>query len=157
LIGQSRLEDLVRPTDLPNLDVVTTGPIPPNPTELLASPYLRDVIMQAAHRYDQVIFDGPPVLLMSDAMVLTGAVDGVILVCRAKSSSRGVVQRAREQVERVNGRIFGAVLNAARIRRGGYFREQIRSYYDYQTEEGTNGQGQRALPNGARNHENTPV
>ncbi len=157
LIGQSRLEDLVRPTDLPNLDIVTTGPIPPNPTELLASPYLRDIILQAAHRYDQVIFDGPPVLLMSDAMVLTGAVDGVILVCRAKSSSRGVVMRAREQLERVNGRIFGAVLNAARVRRGGYFREQIRSYYDYQTDEGTNGQGQRALPNGTRDHEKTTV
>ncbi len=134
LIGQARLEDLVSPTDIPNLDVLTTGPVPPNPTELLAGRYFREMIGRAADRYDQVIFDGPPVLLVSDALVLAGTLDGVILVCRAKTVSRGAVQRAREQIERVNGRIFGAVLNAAQVSRGGYFREQMRTYYDYQTE-----------------------
>ena len=62
--------------------------------------------------FDQVIFDGPPALLVSDALVLAGALDGVVLVCRAKAVSRGGVLRAREQMERANIRIFGAVLNA---------------------------------------------
>jgi polysaccharide biosynthesis transport protein len=146
LIGQASLDELVTPTALPNLDVIGCGPIPPNPTELLAGPFLRDLLALAAERYDQIILDGPPVLLVSDALVLTGQVDGVILVCRAKASSRGVIQRAREQIERVNGRIFGAVLNAAQVRRGGYFREQIRNYYDYQPEQALTASGIPALP-----------
>jgi polysaccharide biosynthesis transport protein len=135
LVGQARLENLASRTDLPNLDVLTTGPIPPNPTELLAGPYLQSVISQATERYDQIIFDGPPVLLVSDVLVMSGSVDGAILVCRAKACSRGVAQRARDQLERVEAHIFGAVLNAAQVTRGGYFREQIRTYYDYQSEE----------------------
>ena len=119
LIGRARLEDLVSPTELPNVDVLTCGPIPPNPTELLSSRYLAELLAQAADRYDQVLIDGPPALLVSDALVLASAVDGVIMVCRAKSTSRGTVQRAREQLERVNARIFGAVLNAAQVARGG--------------------------------------
>ena len=109
---------------------------------------VRSTLADAAGRYDQVILDGPPVLLMSDALVMTGAVDGVILVCRAKKTSRGVFQRAREQIERVNGRIFGAVLNAARVSRGGYFREQIRTFYDYQPEESLQAEAARILPSG---------
>jgi Mrp family chromosome partitioning ATPase len=107
---------------------------------------MAELISEAAGRYDQVIFDGPPVLLVSDALVLASVVDGVIMVCRAKSASHGVIQRAREQLEQVNARIFGAVLNAARTARGGYFREQMRSYYDYQPEEALLTNGTRALP-----------
>jgi len=134
LVGQARLEELVHHTPLPNLDVLPAGPTPPNPAELLGSSYMRDLITQAVERYDQVIFDGPPALLVTDALVLGGMVDGVILVCRAKANSRGVAQRARLQLERVNAHLFGAVLNAAQVRRGGYFREQFRTFYEYQPE-----------------------
>ncbi len=150
LIGQSPFEDLISTTKLPNVDILTTGPIPPNPTELLASSYFHQLLADAAKRYDQVILDGPPVLLMSDALVITGSVDGVILVCRAKKTSRGMFTRARDQLDRVNGRIFGAVLNAARVSRGGYFREQIRIYYDYQPDDVA--AGSRTLPD----RRNTP-
>jgi polysaccharide biosynthesis transport protein len=146
LINGAAFETLIHPTQLPNLDVMTTGPIPPNPTELLSGTYFSQLIAQAAGRYDQIIFDGPPALLVSDALVLAGALDGVILVCRAKSASRGIVMRARDQIERVNGRIFGGVLNAARIARGGYYREQIRTYYEYQPQEVLAAQAARALP-----------
>jgi capsular exopolysaccharide synthesis family protein len=146
LIGQKTLAEVVVPTDLPNLDVLPSGPIPPNPTELLAGPYLQKMIADAQDRYDQIIFDGPPVLLESDGLVLAGVVDGVILVCRAKTTSRGVALRGREQLERVNGRLFGAVLNAAQVTRGGYFREQIRSYYEYQPEESLTATAMPILP-----------
>jgi Mrp family chromosome partitioning ATPase len=95
---------------------------------------MQDFIAEASEKYDQVIFDSPPVLLVSDALVLASLVDGVILVVRAHQSSRGVVNRARELLERVNARLFGATLNAAQSRRGGYFREQFRTFYDYQAE-----------------------
>ncbi|UCD27459.1 MAG: polysaccharide biosynthesis tyrosine autokinase, partial [Planctomycetota bacterium] len=135
LIGQGRIEDLTAPSDLPNIDVMTSGPVPPNPTELLAGQYLKDILNQLGQNYDQIIIDGPPVLLVTDVLVMASNVDGMILVCRAKTSSRGAIMRAREQLERVNAHVFGAVLNAARVSRGGYFREQIRTYYDYQPEE----------------------
>lgn len=155
LIGQARLSELAVNTDLPNLDVLPIGPIPPNPTELLAGPYLKRMIVDAQDRYDQVIFDGPPVLLVSDSLVLAGVLDGVILVCRAKTTSRGVAMRGREQIERVNGRLFGAVLNAAQIARGGYFREQIRSYYEYQPEASLAAASAPVLPEQPRSDEDT--
>jgi len=156
LIGQQQLDGLATPTDLPNLDVLSSGPVPPNPAELLASSYMQDLITQATDRYDQIIFDGPPTLLVSDALVLAGSVDGVVFVCRAKASSRGVIQRAREQLERTNTRIFGGVLNAARITRGGYFREQIRTYYDYQPAESLEATPTPALPPESENDQASP-
>lgn len=146
LVGQAKVLDVASRTDLPNLDVLTSGPTPPNPTELLAGSYLRQMIAEATERYDQIIFDAPPVLLVSDVLAMMGSVDGCILVCRAKGTSRGTVLRAREQIERVDGHIFGAVLNAAQVRRGGYFREQIRTYYDYQSEEALTSVSTHALP-----------
>lgn len=134
LIGQAGLDDVVRKTALPNLDVVFTGPIPPNPAEQVGSPQMRSFLQEALQRYDQVFIDAPPVLLVSDALVLATIVDGVVLVCRAQSGSRGVAIRARDLLERIQARIFGVVLNGAVVRRGGYYREQLRNYYDYLAE-----------------------
>jgi capsular exopolysaccharide synthesis family protein len=152
LLGQVELDSVITSTDMANLDVLGTGPIPPNPTELLTGSYLQDMVTRAAGLYDQVIFDGPPVLLVTDALVMASAVDGLIIVCRAKETSRGVMLRASEHLDQVNARVFGAVLNAARVRRGGYFREQIRTFYDYQPEEDmlTADSAQQALPSPAR-------
>lgn len=146
LVGQSALGDLITPSGLPSVDLLSTGPIPPNPAELLSGTYFRDLIEQATRLYDQVIFDGPPLLLVSDALVMAGVVDGVVLVVRAKETSRGVVMRAKEQLERVHARMFGAVLNAVRVARGGYYREQIRSFYDYRSEPALSADFTRALP-----------
>lgn len=146
LIGQRTLDDCIYHSELPNLDLINSGPIPPNPAELLAGAYMEKFLKEAVERYDQVILDGPPVLLLSDALVMAGAVDGVILVCRAKKSQRGTVLRAREQLEQVNSRILGAVLNAVQVARGGYYREQIRSYYDYQPVEVLASKNESRLP-----------
>jgi len=83
-----------------------------------------------------VLIDTPPVLLTSDAGVLATTVDGVILVVRANRNSRGVARRACNLLADVNAHLFGAVLNAARVTRGGYFRKQLRAYYEYQPEPG---------------------
>jgi succinoglycan biosynthesis transport protein ExoP len=135
LVGAGRLENLVTKTDLGNLDVLGSGPTPPNPAERLGSPLMRELLEEAASRYDQIIIDAPPVLLASDTPVLATKVDGAILVLRARENSRGVGQRAISMLNHVNAHLFGAVLNAAQVRRGGYFREQLRTFYDYQSEE----------------------
>ncbi len=135
LIGQGRLADLAVATNVPGLDVLAAGPTPPNPAELLGSSYLRDVIVDARSRYDQIIFDGPPVLLVSDSMVLAGAVDGVLVVCQYRATSRGAFQRSQNQLEAINARVFGAVLNRVETRAGGYFRKVYREFYEYQSTE----------------------
>jgi len=137
LIGQGSLENYVTQTPVPGLDVLSAGPIPPNPAELLGSSYLRDIVVDARSRYDQVIFDGPPVLLVSDAMVLAGAVDGCLLVCQYRATSRGALQRTQANLTAINARIFGAVLNMVQSRAGGYFRKAYREFYEYhEPEEG---------------------
>ena len=136
LIGDGDLASYAIKTDIPLLEVLGSGTTPPNPAELLGSPQCRAFLQDAVSRYDQVIIDTPPVLLASDGVVLATAVDGVILVVRAKRDSRGVARRACTLLADVNAHVFGAVLNAAQVARGGYFREQLRAYYDYRPDDG---------------------
>jgi succinoglycan biosynthesis transport protein ExoP len=147
LVGAGRLENLATKTDLGNLDVLGSGPTPPNPAERLGGPLMRELLEEAASTYDQIIIDAPPVLLASDTPVLATKVDGAILVLRARENSRGVGQRAISMLNHVNAHLFGAVLNAAQVRRGGYFREQLRTFYEYQSEEALEREGTgKALP-----------
>jgi capsular exopolysaccharide synthesis family protein len=146
LIGEATLKDCVHHTDMANLDVIGSGPIPPNPAELLGSDLCRAFVEEASNQYDHVIFDSPPILLASDALALASQVDGSIVVFRAKENSRGVAQRACSMLWHANAHVFGAVLNGAQAQRGGYFREQLRTFYEYQYEEDEG--AQRALPAG---------
>ncbi|MEK7710864.1 MAG: polysaccharide biosynthesis tyrosine autokinase [Planctomycetota bacterium] len=139
LVGDGALPGCVCKTNLPQLDLIGSGPIPPNPVDLLTGQYWRDFLRDAIAQYDQVLIDTPPVLLTSDAGVLATTVDGVILVVRANRNSRGVARRACNLLADVNAHLFGAVLNAARVTRGGYFRKQLRAYYEYQPEPGDGG------------------
>jgi capsular exopolysaccharide synthesis family protein len=134
LIGDGTLSSSAVQTNVPMLDLLGSGPTPPNPVELLNSEPARALLVEAIGKYDQVIIDTAPVLLASDALVLGPAVDGVILVVRAKLNSRGIARRACGLLTDVGAHLFGAVLNAAQVTRGGYFREQLRAYYDYQAD-----------------------
>ena len=134
LVGDGSLDAYVAKTAIPALDILSTGPVPQNPVELLGSAHCRALLQEAANRYDRIIIDVSPVLLASDALVLGPQVDGVVLVVRARENSRGVARRACNLLADVGAHLFGAVLNAAQVVRGGYFREQLRDYYDYQTE-----------------------
>ena len=134
LVGDGSLASTVNKTSLATLEVLAAGHVPPNPAELLGSEACRGLLKEAAGRYDQVIIDTAPVLLASDVLVLAPEVNGVVLVVRARQSSRGIARRACTLLANVNAHLFGAVLNAAQVTRGGYFREQLRDYYDYQVE-----------------------
>jgi capsular exopolysaccharide synthesis family protein len=132
LIGDGTLESMTVSSGVPLLNVLGSGPVPPNPAELLGSDSCRAFLQDVAHKYDQVIVDTSPVLLASDGLMLGAAVDGVILVVRANQASRGIIRRACSLLAGVDAHLFGTVLNAAQVTRGGYFREQLRDYYDYQ-------------------------
>lgn len=131
LVGDATLESSILATDIPLLDLLGTGPSPANPVELLGSEKMRVFLAEASGTYDHIVIDAAPVLLASDTLVLSAAVDGVIVVIRANRNSRGVVRRACSLLGGVGANVFGAVLNAAQVTRGGYFREQLRSYYEY--------------------------
>lgn len=137
LVGNAILADCTSSTDVTRLDVIGSGPIPPNPAELLGSEPCRTFLREVASKYDQVIIDSAPLLLASDSVVLSTAVDGCVLVVRARENSRGAAKRAVNMLHGVGAHLFGAVLNAAQTTRGGYFKEQLRSFYDYQLEDST--------------------
>ncbi|MCG3125692.1 MAG: hypothetical protein CHACPFDD_00517 [Phycisphaerae bacterium] len=152
LVGQMTLDQVVCRTDMPNLDVLCSGPLPPTPAELLGTRYMRELLTETVKRYDRVIIDGPPVLLVSDALVLATMVDGTILVTRAVSNSKGALRRAREQLAKVGARVLGGILNSAQTRSGGYFKRQYRDFYDYVAEEAP----PRELPEGEQKGTETP-
>jgi capsular exopolysaccharide synthesis family protein len=130
LVGQVNWRDAVGQTEVPNLYVMASGPRPPNPTELLGSEAMRQIVAEMAAEYDQVLLDGSPAMLVSDARVLSTAADGVIVVVRA-GANYGLVQRSVEQLSRVGAHVIGCVLNDVRITAGGYLRKNYESFYEY--------------------------
>ncbi|HIC94634.1 MAG TPA: polysaccharide biosynthesis tyrosine autokinase, partial [Anaerolineae bacterium] len=101
----------LRETGVPNLWLLPSGPLPPNPSELLGSRRMEEIIAVLTSRADMVLFDAPPVIAVIDAVVLGSKVDGVLLVINAGGTKRDHVQRAKAQLEKVNVRVIGAVLN----------------------------------------------
>jgi capsular exopolysaccharide synthesis family protein len=148
LVGQVKMDQAIVHSEVPGLDVLSSGISPPNPAELLGSPHMRSFLAAATKQYDRIFIDTPPVLLLSDATALAGVVDGVLLVLRAHRSNRGAAARARQIIDSVNGRTFGVVLNAIKILRGGYFRKSYRQYYDYHRQRGEFGVSPMAAAGG---------
>jgi capsular exopolysaccharide synthesis family protein len=130
LVGQGSWRDLVSEVE-PNLAVLSSGPLPPNPAELLSSEAMRQFIAEAASQYDQVVFDGAPALVVSDSIVLATLVDGVVLVVRAGANTYGIVARTRDLLHRVGAHLLGVALNGVRATAGGYLRKSYETFYDY--------------------------
>lgn len=111
LVGESTFEDAISSTDVENLDVISCGPIPPNPSELLGSKRMQAVLEQAKTLYDVVIFDTPPVLAVTDAQILANIVDGSLLVIRSNQTEYDAAEKAKELLQSASGKLLGTVLN----------------------------------------------
>ncbi|MBR3118223.1 CpsD/CapB family tyrosine-protein kinase [Oceanobacillus profundus] len=111
LVGDIPLQEAVVPSAVQDLDLISCGPIPPNPSELLGSKRMQRMIAEARELYDVIIFDTPPVLAVTDAQILSAFVDGSILVVRSKSTETESAQKAVESLKAVNAKILGTVLN----------------------------------------------
>lgn len=96
---------------VPGLQVLPSGPIPSNPADLLALPRLGELIATLKSQADVVIFDAPPVVAVTDALIVGAQVDGVLLVISASKTKRGDVEQAKALLEKVKARLVGAVLN----------------------------------------------
>lgn len=104
-----------QPGPIPGLRVVTSGPLPPNPAELLSLDRVDTVLGNLLREADIVFLDSPPAAAVADASILAPRVDGVVLVLDATHTRREQARRAKEQLERVSARILGVVLNRARL------------------------------------------
>jgi non-specific protein-tyrosine kinase len=102
---------------IPNtsLQVLTSGPLPPIPSQLLASKKMGEVLIQLTDLAEMVIFDAPPIITVNDASLLASKVDGVLLVVRSGGTKREHVKAAKDRLEKVNARLIGAVLTNAQI------------------------------------------
>lgn len=108
-------------TTVQNLQVLTSGQLPPNPAEILGSKRMSEIIAALLERADMVLFDAPPVLAVTDAAVLSSKVDGVLLVASAGKTKRENARKAQTQLEKINARIIGAVLNNVKAESGAYY------------------------------------
>ncbi len=131
--GDLPLEEVVRETEVPNLDVLTAGPLPPNPAELLHSDRFRKLIDKLRAKYDRVVIDSPPTLPVTDAAILSQVADGTILVVRGSKTPRNAVRQALRRLADVNGHLVGVVLNAVNLRdtayKGSYYYSYDSGYY----------------------------
>jgi tyrosine-protein kinase len=105
------LGQVLRAIDEPNLRVLTSGPLPPNPAELLGSNRMHNIVERLEAEADLVIFDSPPAASVTDAAVLASLTDGTILVVAAERTRRGAARTAQDALARVGGRVLGVVLN----------------------------------------------
>lgn len=104
-------EPPLQETEASNLWLLPSGPPPPNPSELLGSRRMEEIIETLIVRADMILFDAPPIIAVTDAAVLASKVDGVLLVIKAGSTKRDHIQRAKAQLGKVNARLVGTVLN----------------------------------------------
>lgn len=121
LTRQQTMEDAVRTTDIDHLSVLPSGPIPPNPAELLGSVAMIGFIKQATEVYDTVVFDTPPVLAVTDAQVMTNQCDGTVLVVRSGHTENEAALQAKELLNKAKGKLLGVVLNRKPVKSSNYY------------------------------------
>jgi succinoglycan biosynthesis transport protein ExoP len=132
-------EGAVQPTEIENLCVMTSGPLPPNPSELLGSARMSQLIGELAKVADAVIFDSPPVLSATDAALLANRLDATILVSDAGRTRRETALRAVDQLQRAGSNLLGGVVNRLQKKSGGYY-----YYYHYYSADGGDHKGNGA-------------
>lgn len=121
VVGESTFRDVVQSTRVPGLDVITSGPVPPNPAELLHAPRFEQLLVEARREYDVVIFDSPPVGAVTDAAIIAPQTDGVLVVAKANETTRDALESTVRQLRDVGARIVGAIVNGLDIRTQGYY------------------------------------
>ena len=125
LTKQASLLEAVQETDVEDLNVLTAGPIPPNPAELLASVSMEYLVKEASENFDLILFDAPPILAVTDAQVLANLTDGSILVTSSGTTDKDNAIKAKELLQNAKAKLLGAVLNNKKVTRDSQY------YYYY--------------------------
>lgn len=130
---EAHIEDFITSGNRPNLSVIFSGPIPPNPPELFTMKRFRDLIVNLRAKYDWVLIDSPPCLSITDAQLLANLSDLVLVVARYKKTAKPLVQRAVQTLQRLNAQVAGVVLNDVETQSSYYYDYYYSSHYYYST------------------------
>jgi capsular exopolysaccharide synthesis family protein len=142
IMGKMSPDEVMMTPGLDNLHIITSGPIPPNPAELMDSKRFIDFLEEAKEEYDMIIFDSPPILSTADAAILGANADGVLLVYRVGAVSRGLLRRSTAQLMQVQSNLVGVVLNGMRPDVSPDFQDY--KYYSYYYAYGEEGKGRKS-------------
>lgn len=144
LVGKSTFEEAVISTKIEGLDLLTSGTLPPNPSELLGSKKMESFIEEVSEIYDIVLFDTPPVIAVTDSAVLGSKVDGMVLVVKSNETNRDAMLRAKTLLENVHANIIGIMLNGVNVENmyGSYYYYYYYHYYA-DSKDGKNGKHKR--------------
>ena len=132
LVGESTIDDVVQDTHVEGLRLVASGPLPPNPAEMLDSAAMQRLIDELANHADVVIFDSPPAIVLTDAVILSSKIDRTILVAEAGQVTREAFGEAIRLITNARGNILGVILNKLRLSASDYYYYYY--YYDYSRE-----------------------
>lgn len=132
LSKQTTVNETIRYDVKPNLSLITSGPIPPNPSELLSGHIYEEIIDDLASQFDYIIIDTPPVNVVSDCQLVVRAVQGVVFVVRYKVSQYKDLELAAENIRNVDGNVLGVVINDIKERKTPFLgRKKYEKYYAY--------------------------
>ncbi len=131
LSGNAELRSVIKKANIPNLYYIPSGPIPPNPSELLGSSLFKTTMQFLGEKFDHIILDSPPVLGFADSIILSASVDGTLLVVSGGKTPRETLQRAKDVLDQVNAKILGVVINQVDIGRSDYGYYYYRYHYYY--------------------------
>lgn len=141
LVGNRKINDVIFETKIPNLYVIPSGPIPPNPSEILGSKRMKDLLDKLRLDFNKIIIDSPPIAAVTDSSILAKSADGVVLVVRAGETAREMVKTGVEQLKGIGAHVLGAVLNGVDTANDTYYYYQY--YYYYYGEDGEAKKGER--------------
>lgn len=129
LVGNQDIKGTLFHTEVPNLDVIPCGPIPPNPSEIIGSARMKKLLDLLREKYTRIIIDSPPITAVTDAVILAKSTDGMVLVIRASDTAREIVKNGLDQIQSVGGHVLGAILNGVDMGSDGYYYYQYYYYY----------------------------
>jgi capsular exopolysaccharide synthesis family protein len=129
LVGEATAEAAIRQTPIPLLSVLTSGPIPPNPAELLGSHRMRDLIGELGRKFDRIIIDSPPLVPVTDATLLSTICDGVVLVVKESRTTKLLALEGRKRLSEAKAKLLGVVFNDVDLKKDSYRYYPYNSYY----------------------------
>lgn len=140
LTGQVKLHEVIRSTALENLFLLSSGALPPNPAELVGSRKMHDILSTLREQYDYIFIDSPPVMPVSDALLLSKMVDGVVMIIGGQETPKKIVKEACARLSYARAKVLGTVLNKVDLQRSGYYYHNYYYYAPYHYDGGVEGE-----------------
>ncbi len=140
LTNQCGINDCIYSTNIPNLHMITAGPTPPNPSELLGNKYFQQMMVALRRVFDYIILDTPPLGSVIDSAIVARECDGAILIIKANTIDYRFAAKVKDQLEKSGCRILGAILSMVPVKKKGYYSKYYNSYYgkDYSSDYAVN-------------------